>query len=129
MDRYDPYTDKLLRDTQYNILGTNLAEVGTDKNVGSNDDCISRRQAIEALGEQPLAWEHGEYEEGLIAKWESDMEAIKNLPPAQPETATVTIGRTRGGTTMWYECDNCGEPVDQRDNYCPNCGRKFRKNE
>ena len=30
MDRYDPYTDKFLRDTQYDILGTNLAEVGTD---------------------------------------------------------------------------------------------------
>ena len=48
-------------------------------------DLISRQAAIEALGEQPLAWEHGEYEEGLIAKWESDVEAIKNLPPAQPE--------------------------------------------
>lgn len=58
-------------------LGTNLAEVSTDT--------ISRQAAIEALGEQPLAWEHGEYEEGLIAKWESDVEAIKNLPPAHPD--------------------------------------------
>lgn len=41
MDRYDPYTDKILRDTQYNILGTNLAEVGTD--------CISRQAAIDAI--------------------------------------------------------------------------------
>ena len=48
-------------------------------------DQISRQEAIEALGEQPLAWEHGEYEEGLIAEWESDVDAIKNLPPAQPE--------------------------------------------
>ncbi len=47
----------------------------------------------------------------------------------QPETTTMTVGRSKGGITMWYECDNCGEPVDQRDNYCPNCGRKFRKNE
>ena len=30
MERYDPYTDKFLRDTQYDILGTDLAEVGTD---------------------------------------------------------------------------------------------------
>lgn len=29
MNRYDPYTDKFLRDTQYDILSTNLAEVGT----------------------------------------------------------------------------------------------------
>lgn len=50
---------------------------------------------------------------------------IKALPPVQPETATVTIGRTRGETTMWYECDACGEPVDVNDNYCRNCGRKL----
>ena len=58
-------------------LGTNLAEVGTD--------CISRQAAIGALGEKPLAWEQGEYEEGLQTQWESDVEAIKALPPAQPE--------------------------------------------
>ena len=51
---------------------------------------------------------------------------IEALPPAQPETATVTIGRTKGGVTMWYECDACGEPVDQNDNYCRNCGRKLK---
>ena len=50
---------------------------------------------------------------------------IKALPPVQTETATVTIGRTRGETTMWYECDACGEPVDVNDNYCRNCGRKL----
>ena len=48
---------------------------------------------------------------------------------AQPETTTMTVGRTKGEITIWYECDNCGEPVDQSDNYCRNCGRKFRKNE
>ena len=117
MDRYDTYTDKLLHDTQYNILGTNLAEVGTD--------CISRQAAIEALGEQPLAWEQGEYEEGLQTQWESDVEAIKNLPPAQPETATVSVGMSKGGVTMWYECDACGEPVDQGDTFCSGCGRKL----
>lgn len=41
MDRYDPYTDSFLRDTQYGILGTNLAEVGTD--------AISRQSAIEVI--------------------------------------------------------------------------------
>lgn len=41
MDRYDPYTDKFLRDTQYNILGTNLASLGTD--------CISRQAAIDRI--------------------------------------------------------------------------------
>lgn len=54
------------------------------------------------------------------------MTAVEKLPSAQPETATVTIGRTKGGVTMWYECDACGEPVDQKDSYCRNCGRKLK---
>ncbi len=51
---------------------------------------------------------------------------IRELPSAQPETATVTIGRTKGSITIWYECDACGEPVDQKDSYCRNCGRKLK---
>ena len=50
---------------------------------------------------------------------------IDALPTVQPETATVTIGRTKGSVTMWYECDACGEPIDKRDCYCRNCGRKL----
>ena len=50
------------------------------------DDMISRQKAIDALGEKPLAWEQGEYEEGLQTQWESDVEAIKALPSAQPYT-------------------------------------------
>ena len=26
------------------------------------------------------------------------------------------------GRTHWYECSNCGCPVDQADNYCKACG-------
>ena len=46
-------------------------------------------------------------------------------PTIQPETATITIGRTKGGVVMWYECDACGESIDQKDCYCRNCGRKL----
>ena len=59
------------------------------------------------------------------------MEAAKSvlgedeLPAVQPETATVTIGRTKGGVVMWYECDTCGESINQKDCYCRNCGRKL----
>lgn len=49
------------------------------------EDTISRQTAIEALGEKPLAWRDGEYELGLQNQWESDVEAIKELPSAQPE--------------------------------------------
>lgn len=51
---------------------------------------------------------------------------LNKVPSAQPETATVTIGGTKGGVTMWYECDACGEPVDQKDCYCRKCGRRLK---
>ena len=47
-------------------------------------DLVERQVAIDALGEKPLAWEQGEYEEGLQTQWESDVEAIKALPSAKP---------------------------------------------
>ena len=49
------------------------------------------------------------------------------LIQAQPGFTTMTVGRTKGETTMWYECAECGEPVDQKDNFCRNCGRRFKK--
>lgn len=52
-------------------------------------------------------------------------DALENVKPVQPETATITIGRTKGETTMWYECDACGEPVDWNDCYCRKCGRRL----
>ena len=57
-------------------------------------------------------------------KWTEEI--IKALPPIQPETATITIGRTKGDVTMWYECDACGEPIDICDCYCRKCGRKLK---
>lgn len=57
------------------------------------DDLISRQAVIDALGERPFAWVHGEYEEGLIAKWESDVEAIRALPSAQPEPCEDAVSR------------------------------------
>lgn len=50
---------------------------------------------------------------------------VRDMPTVQPETATVTIGRTKGGVVMWYECDACGESINQKDCYCRNCGRKL----
>lgn len=57
-------------------------------------------------------------------KWTEEI--IKALPLIQPETATITIGRTKGDVTMWYECDACGEPIDICDCYCRKCGRKLK---
>lgn len=73
-------------------------------------DLIERAAAIEALRYAELGCE---------------LEAIEALPAAQPETANIIVGKSRNGMTMWYQCDNCNEPVDENDLYCRGCGRRF----
>ena len=46
---------------------------------------------------------------------------------SQLETTRRIVGKSKGGMTLWYECERCGEPVDQADNFCRNCGRRFQK--
>ena len=61
-------------------------------------------------------------------------EALKIMVDEQPtielaaerETTTVSIGKTRGGRTEWYECDNCGAPVHPEDRYCSESGRRLK---
>lgn len=105
--------------------------------MSNKDDCISRRAAIDALDEQIRQCDKAlsafdiSMKDAYAVKVEraslvAFREKLEYLQPAQPETATVTIGRTRGSVTMWYECDACGEPVDQKDNYCRKCGRRLK---
>lgn len=84
------------------------------------DDVISRQAALDVL--------HG-YFDGML---ETDTVCPKDLynefealPPAQPETANIIVGKSRNGMTMWCQCDNCNEPVDENDLYCRGCGRRF----
>lgn len=49
------------------------------------DDLISRKAAIDAIGEKPFALTGGEYEQGLQNQWERDVDKIKILQPARPE--------------------------------------------
>ena len=128
MDRYDPYTDTFLRDTQYNILGTNLAEVGTD--------CISRQAAINAIDECYCGGEDscGEpwiYKENAVEA----INMIEPLPPAEPKRGKWI--RTGSGSLYdHYECSECGKAPkwecmgDNRwkiafTDFCPNCGAKM----
>jgi len=50
------------------------------------------------------------------------VEALEVLPP---ETSRIVIGRSKGGVTMWHECECCHQPVDLQDAYCCGCGRRF----
>ena len=51
--------------------------------------------------------------------------AVRNQPSAQPETAKRIVGCARNGMTMWYQCDMCHEPVDEKDAFCRRCGRRL----
>jgi hypothetical protein len=70
-----------------------------------------------------LLKEHDEINKNIIRQAVAKIKRLSAELKEQKKSATVTIGRTRGETTMWYECDACGEPVDLKDNYCRNCGR------
>ena len=90
-------------------------------------DNISRQAAIDAFDGVKVDEENcTEYDIGYNDGIDFAISKLSVLPPAQPETATVTIGRTKGSVTMWYECDACGEPIDQNDCYCRKCGRKLK---
>ena len=97
------------------VLGTNLAEVGTD---------LISRQALLDKFEPWLKVK--DYNDGELNMLKAILYEIRFMRSVQPETATITIGRTKGDVTMWYECDACGEPIDICDCYCRKCGRKLK---
>lgn len=55
---------------------------------------------------------------------EQAVEVIRDLRSAQ-KTAKRIVGCDRNGMTMWYQCDMCHEPVDEKDTFCRGCGRRF----
>ena len=111
------YPAKVIMDEKRfpSVLGTNLAEVGTD--------LISRQALLDKF--EPWL-KVNDYNDGELNMLKAILYEIRFMRSAQPETATVTIGRTKGSVTMWYECDACGEPIDICDCYCRKCGRKLK---
>ena len=97
------------RDTQYNL------PIGTD---------LISRQALLDKFEPWLKVK--DYNDGELNMLKAILYEIRFMRSAQPETATITIGRTKGDVTMWYECEACGEPIDICDCYCRKCGRKLK---
>ena len=125
---YDIYTINNLPPAQPEQLGTNLAEVGTD--------CISRQAALVAVKDALMAWSY-------MPEWRDEkiLEAIAELPPAQPEhikghwicdrswSEGVGMGESYG---HYWKCDKCGH-LEQGDwgecgcNFCSNCGSDNRE--
>ena len=51
------------------------------------NDCISRKAAIDAIGERPMVWNGNDYELGARNQYDADVLALETVPSAQPETA------------------------------------------
>lgn len=76
--------------------------------MNQNNDLISRQAAIDCV----------------TYDVEHTVECLKALPSAQPE-------RKKGKWIPWkfhngFRCENCNEPVDNKYNFCPNCGADMR---
>lgn len=57
-----------------------------------------------------------------IARWADD--ALNLLKEQEPIKALITgHGEFETEGTWWYECGNCGTPIDPSDNFCRKCGR------
>ena len=88
-----------------------------DTNVG---DLISREAMGDALNRIRVS-----KNETFYSFYQKALDELCKLPSAQPETAKRIVGKSRGGMTLWYQCDMCNEPVDAQDNFCRGCGRRL----
>lgn len=68
-------------------------------------DCISRQDAIDALGDEPEVWtDNDEYAQGLNNQWHYDRNAILRCPSAQPEAKEIGYAECANAMLkMWMD--------------------------
>lgn len=95
-----------------------------DTNVG---DMISRQAAMDlpVLPKEYRQYQTYNLDDAYELGWNDCQMHLNSLPSAEPETAKRIVGCARSGMTMWYQCDMCHEPVDEKDVFCRGCGRRF----
>ena len=120
--------ERFKRIPTYAILAMHIIDELPTHQTPSNTlgalDCVDRQKAMK------IKFSSGFEHDGILyVPYRDVQEHLEKLPSIQPQTSTISIGRTKDGTTMWYECDACGEPIDIKDNFCRNCGRWLMKDE
>ena len=98
--RENPHIDAIV-DTLENLPSAHLP----DMNVG---DTIYRTEAIKVAS--------GYCHPANIA------DELRKLPPAQPKRGKWIPWKYHDG----FRCEYCNEPVDNKHNFCPNCGADMR---
>ena len=119
------------------LLGTNLAEVGTDATDINVGELISRQAAIDAIGEKSdeiyktkqkgATYPHDDFFQGMA--YAEDV--VKQLPSAEPKRIRGQWITDKQGFVTWSAiCNKCGARTQMFDgyyNFCPNCGAKMEE--
>ena len=86
-------------------------------------DLISRQAAIDALDKRFDSIPMEQTTEILLLRKD-----LRNLPSAQRTGRWIYNDEAYPGGNPYghYECDQCGEYVPHKTNYCPNCGADMR---
>ena len=80
------------------------------------NDLISRKLAIEALGEEPMVWNDDDaFALGERNQWKCDVEAIKGVPSVEPEIIRCKDCKNfkRNIPCVGGVYDGCGELIDE----------------
>ena len=92
---------------------------------------IERKDAIEALGEEPYVWSDTDVEIAEHNQWVSDVKAIEAVPSANVRPVVRGFNAKKDYPSL-FECSVCGWectdtiPCDTEFNFCPNCGADMR---
>lgn len=91
------------------------------------NDLIRRKDAIDALGEEPIVWDEwkDEYNKGMRTLWAVAKRDIESLPSI--DAVPVKHGRWKYISFLTVECSECKTQIHDLEysNFCPNCGAKM----
>lgn len=136
-DHYDRYNG------MEELLGTNLAEVGTDVHDINVGELISRQAAIDALENDKEVLDHiirltsadDAQLDHYVAQHNQvvyDIDVIKQLPPIQPKRGKWERHYSRPNVyaDLFWHCSECGyrssDNWADKFNFCPHCGADMR---
>ena len=87
----------------------------SDLNEVEAEDCISRKAAIDGLGEQPYVWTDSDYEIQRLDDWESTKAMLESLPSVYPKSDKPS-------------CNTCEHNDEQNGENCYECVKGIKNN-